>query len=127
MESSKVQLLEQIEIDSIVKFLTQYLGCPIILEKSINKERNSLQICSQDIKRHTGVLDIIYNKVTIGVFCSGFTAKNEEYWINLSFNYEYKSGGTNSTNFLSMYWIFDEGGWVYVDSKTNELVSIKKK
>jgi hypothetical protein len=111
----KQKKLETMVIGNLPDLISNILGYDIKINHIIFKN-GYIDFKSQDLTEHTGVMKNFYESFYIGPFSNNFTSDNDDiYWVNLSFRFTYKTGGSNGHSIGDVYYNFKTKTWYTLD------------
>lgn len=113
--NEKVELLKTMEISNLPFLLTNLLGYDIKIEDFKISKQGYVDITSNELKEHTGIMSEYYETFRVESFSNGFTEDSNIYWVSMSFRFRYKSGGSNGHTFKNVFYNFKTKTWYTLD------------
>ena len=89
------------------------IGVAFSIEKQRGSRTNYLVVTSKDLTRYTGIFKNIYKYCVLKTFNSAISDKEPVWWQTLDFKFEYKSGGSNGTEFLTSWYNYETEEWTF--------------
>lgn len=103
-------LIRQIDWRPLEQRITKLLGVPITFTVSIN-DRGKLNITSEDIVNHAGVMRANFKTLHVDNF--GSFLEDKELTFPVHFSYTHKEGGSNGSCICWVKYRFKSKQWVF--------------
>jgi hypothetical protein len=108
----KVEKLKTIQINNLPDLLTNLLGYYIRIDEIKVSDRGYVEIVSQDLTEHTGIMSEYYKSFRVEAFSNNIVSDDDNlYWVDMSFRWMYNSGGSNGHSFKNVFYNFKTKNW----------------
>ena len=107
--------LNLIDLKSLSLILSKKLGYYVELTGTVKVGRDGkeiLDVVSQELKNYAGIMSSMYESLTIENFAGNVTNDGLSYWMPIHFSFSYVSAGSNGTQILTAWWMFETSEWV---------------
>lgn len=110
----KVEKLNTIQISNLPNLLTNLLGYDILIENIEVSKQGYIDIVSQDLTEHTGIMSEYYESFRVEAFSNNIVSDDENlYWVQMSFRWTMKTYGSNGHTFKDVFYDFKKQSWFY--------------
>lgn len=115
---NELEKIQSIQISNLSELISDIVGVPVVIsEINIHEKTRSPRISfeSQPLIQHTGILSNFFERFVISSFNANLIDEGRLYWVNLSFSFTYKSGGSNGHTFQNIFYNFETQKWTTTD------------
>lgn len=115
-----MQNLSEVNIKALAETLSETTGYYISLVAEICtskrfSDKQYINIESNELKQHTGIMASTYKTVKISNFGGGLTEDGNDYWMPIHFSFSYFDGGSNGAKLATAYFNFEKQTWAVVN------------
>jgi hypothetical protein len=109
------EMVDSINVKPLKEEIEKVINTKITFKKSF--EKGKFYVTSQNIANKAGVLSNIFEYLVVQTFSSEYyfyeDFNEKKIWMSISFNWQYKSGGSNGTHLLNVWYSFNTKEWTF--------------
>lgn len=108
--------IDSIDFDSLGSMVGDEIGTEVKFDITLDEKRETVDLRSQELVDKCGIMSAAMKSVVIVSNISGFAGENnKQFFVQLSYEFKTKSGGSNGVQLMTFNWVFTDKKWVKRD------------